>query len=285
MGGQLRRILKRINGEYLLLCAVILSLMLLVYSSTGRTQQPPEEITLSTMYPSPSGIYDRIFFRQFVDWDRGQLWDGTPLRVDPYGQTALTNLRVAEDLKLGGNIFGYSGGSFSTCYISLLSSATQRAVLVDDLRASARITMGAVTPPPTNGRLPIGGWHIWDVAEGMTSALECENGDVVVIDNNGNMLKSREKFSTNIAGVISEDPKLYFGNAPGTMPVALAGIVKCKVTTENGPIKKGAMLVSSSEPGYAMAADVRDIKPGMRVGRALQNFDQGQGKIYILVNQ
>ncbi len=123
------------------------------------------------------------------------------------------------------------------------------------------------------------------MAEGINADLECENGDVVVIDNNGKMIKSRGKFSTNIAGVISEDPKLCFGTAPGTMPVALAGIVKCKVITENGPIKKGAILVSSSEPGYAMAADGRDIKPGTRIGRALQDFDQDKGKIYILVNQ
>lgn len=36
------------------------------------------------------------------------------------------------------------------------------------------------------------------------------------------------------------------------VPLAVVGIVPCKVTTENGPILVGDLLVTSSTPGYAM---------------------------------
>jgi len=132
MGIRLKPMLKQINGEYLLLFAVIVVIMFLIYSSTGVTQvAAPEEITLSTMYPSPSGIYERVFARQLVDWDEAQLWDGTQLRVDPYGQSYLKNVYLTGNLILAGKLFGYDGGSFSPEYISLTADgATHRAVLI-----------------------------------------------------------------------------------------------------------------------------------------------------------
>ena len=75
------------------------------------------------------------------------------------------------------------------------------------------------------------------------------------------------------------------GAAEGSKPLALAGVVKCNVNTENGPVKKGDILVSSSEPGYAMRADDDEVLPGMVIGSALGTLEQGKGKIYILVNQ
>ena len=135
------------------------------------------------------------------------------------------------------------------------------------------------------------GKYVWDIAEAM-HIVDAEPGDVVVIsiDEDVTLVKSRHKFDTKVAGVISTDPKFYM--RPGEevekdlnyRPIALAGMVKCKVTTENGAIKKGDLLVSSSLPGYAMRADPEQITSGMVLGSAMEKLDKGTGIIHILVN-
>jgi hypothetical protein len=65
------------------------------------------------------------------------------------------------------------------------------------------------------------------------------------------------------------------------VPVAITGIVPCKVTSENGPITRGDLLTSSSRPGYAMKAT--DLQTGTILGKALGSLETGSGKIEILV--
>ena len=69
----------------------------------------------------------------------------------------------------------------------------------------------------------------------------------------------------------------------GFRALTIAGRVPCKVTTENGPIKPGDILVTSSKPGYAMKADLDKLKIGMMLGKALESLDEGEGKIIALV--
>ena len=136
-----------------------------------------------------------------------------------------------------------------------------------------------------------GGKFVYDIAEAMLVA-EGEPGDVVVIsqDEDITLVRSKKKFDVKAAGVISSDPKIYMGYSPQGKktgrykPLALAGIVLCNVTAENGAIKKGDILVSSSLPGHAMRADPEQVTPGMMLGSALGSLEQGEGKIYILVN-
>ena len=54
------------------------------------------------------------------------------------------------------------------------------------------------------------------------------------------------------------------------VPVAMVGIVPCKVSAENGAIKVGDLLVTSSTPGHAM----RDASPavGTVVGKRLAEY-------------
>ncbi|MBU4479094.1 MAG: hypothetical protein KKH34_08455, partial [Candidatus Omnitrophica bacterium] len=150
------------------------------------------------------------------------------------------------------------------------------------LTTTGRITMGdsGLTDQRTGGK------YVYDVAEHITVS-EADPADVVVISGAADLTltRSTRAFDTKVAGVISEDPKINLGTASDTKPLALAGIVRCNATTDNGPIKKGDILVSSSEPGYAMRADAKDITPGMIVGSALEALPAGRGKIYILVNQ
>ncbi|MCA9399254.1 MAG: hypothetical protein KC618_05865, partial [Candidatus Omnitrophica bacterium] len=55
--------------------------------------------------------------------------------------------------------------------------------------------------------------------------------------------------------------------------VALAGRVLCKVTTENGPIEAGDLLVSSSLEGHAMKAGKYEQSFGTIFAKALEDFN------------
>jgi hypothetical protein len=134
-----------------------------------------------------------------------------------------------------------------------------------------------------------------DFAESISTIpprAEYEPGDVLVIatDSDRKFSLSSTPYSTLVAGIYStkpgvvatshrsEDPKLA-----GEIPMAIVGIVPCKVTTENGPIARGDLLVTSSTPGYAMRGTDKDKLPGAILGKALQSLAQGKGKIEVLV--
>lgn len=131
-----------------------------------------------------------------------------------------------------------------------------------------------------------------DFAEQMQTdgeAAAFEPGDVLVISAQGDALAalSSEPFAATVLGVYSTQPALLAG-APDTdepldgIPVAIVGIVACKVTAENGPIQRGDLLVTSSTPGYAMRAGTNPPQ-GTVLGKALQPLEEGAGLIQILV--
>jgi hypothetical protein len=61
------------------------------------------------------------------------------------------------------------------------------------------------------------------------------------------------------------------------------GIVPCKVSTENGPIMTGDLLVTSSTPGHAMKGTDRSRMLGAVVGKALEPLQKRSGVIQVLV--
>lgn len=67
------------------------------------------------------------------------------------------------------------------------------------------------------------------------------------------------------------------------VPLAVVGIVPCKVTAENGPIQVGDLLVASSRPGHAMKGTNRSRMLGAVVGKALEPQNKGTGVIEVLV--
>jgi hypothetical protein len=67
------------------------------------------------------------------------------------------------------------------------------------------------------------------------------------------------------------------------VPMAMVGIVPTKVSAENGSIKRGDLLVTSSTFGYAMKGTDRSKMLGAVVGKALGNLDTGTGVIEVLV--
>jgi len=135
-----------------------------------------------------------------------------------------------------------------------------------------------------------------DFAESVVTARpakEYEPGDVIVIDVKGErrFALSSSPNSKLVAGVYATKPGVLAGTgdvaggatrADTEIPMAIVGIVPCKVCDENGAIEAGDLLVSSSTPGHAMKAP-ENPAAGTVVGKALANLGKGSGKIEVLL--
>ena len=117
-------------------------------------------------------------------------------------------------------------------------------------------------------------------------------GDLLVIDSSANrsLALAQQPYSTLVAGIYSTKPgllgttrKMDEGTPKTEVPLAVVGIVPCKVTTENGPIAAGDLLVTSSTPGHAMKGTDRNRMLGAVVGKALEPMASGKGVIQVLV--
>jgi hypothetical protein len=131
-----------------------------------------------------------------------------------------------------------------------------------------------------------------DFAEMMTvegDRASYEPGDVLVIGDAQDraVALSSSPYSQAVIGVHSTAPGFVGGHPvsdddpPGSVPVTVLGIVPCKATTENGPIRRGDLLVTSATPGHAMRAD--EPPPGTILGKALEPLDASQDTGVILV--
>jgi hypothetical protein len=143
--------------------------------------------------------------------------------------------------------------------------------------------------------------------------------DVVVADPNNkeSIVKSSKPYQTGVLGVISTKPHMTMGmelvtdektgapleNPKPTARLALSGRVPVNVCGENGAIKPGDYLTSSSTPGTAMkwtlldvngAKDFDDLKKilaenerrrGAIIGKAVESFaGSGTAKIMVLIS-
>ncbi|MBU0491013.1 MAG: hypothetical protein KKA73_29755 [Chloroflexi bacterium] len=140
----------------------------------------------------------------------------------------------------------------------------------------------------TNGIVAANGYIDWkaDMAEMLPAAKGLEPGDVLAIGPDGDLILSTEPYQTSVAGVYSTDPGFMFGHplegkTPGTIPLAMTGVVPVKVSAENGPIRPGDLLVTSATPGYAMRAGPNPPQ-GTVIGKALEKWDTGTGVIKLL---
>ena len=117
-----------------------------------------------------------------------------------------------------------------------------------------------------------------------------EPGDVLVIDpdHDGKFLKSAEPYSTAVTGIYSTKPgtlgrRQLTPKTDAEVPMAMIGIVPTKVSAENGPIRRGDLLVTSSTIGYAMKGTDRSLLTGAVIGKALGNLESGKGVIEVVV--
>jgi archaellum component FlaG (FlaF/FlaG flagellin family) len=129
-----------------------------------------------------------------------------------------------------------------------------------------------------------------------TNDTDLKPGEIVSIDTNlkNSVQRSNKPADKNVIGVISDNSG-FVGNFPieaddpasvdqHSKIVSMVGQVLTLVSIENGPIKIGDYLTSSSLPGYAMKA----TKAGQTIGVALENYDgkdaNSAGKIMVYVN-
>ncbi len=130
------------------------------------------------------------------------------------------------------------------------------------------------------------GWQAstaYDYAERYESNEQLEPGDLVTADPDGiNKVKRSTSSKDIILGIVSTKPGFMTGGpAPDTYPVALAGRVPTKVSTQNGHIRPGDFLAPSDMPGVAVKA----TEKGSIIGVALEAYDKpGQGLISVFVN-
>jgi hypothetical protein len=117
-------------------------------------------------------------------------------------------------------------------------------------------------------------------------------GDVLVIDPSGlrRITESQTPYSTLVAGIYSTQPGVVASQhrvdealPNNEVPLAVVGVVPCKVTAENGPIAAGDLLVTSSTPGHAMKGTDRSKLVGAVVAKALEPLKEGAGVIQVLV--
>jgi hypothetical protein len=123
---------------------------------------------------------------------------------------------------------------------------------------------------------------------------EYEAGEVIAIDTTGvrRFTKVSKPYSTLVAGIYSTKPGIlatpHQVDDPRPekeeIPLAMVGIVPCKVTGENGDINAGDLLVSSSTAGFAMKGTDRVRMTGAVIGKALEAMHRKSGVIEVLVS-
>jgi hypothetical protein len=132
-----------------------------------------------------------------------------------------------------------------------------------------------------------------DVVESFDARGECEPGTVMVIDDEspGRLRASSNPYDRKVAGVVSGaggvKPGIRLGQEgmlDGDTPVAMAGRVYVKCTTENGPIRAGDLLTTSARTGHAMRATDAERSHGAVIGKAMSALEQGEGLVLVLVN-
>jgi hypothetical protein len=150
-----------------------------------------------------------------------------------------------------------------------------------------------------NGGTQASGADVAEAFEVEGSVNEYEPGDVLVISETTDRTveKSSSANSRKVVGVYATKPGVLLtekgiDDALGnTVPMGVIGVIPTKVCLENGVIKRGDLLVSSSEKGKAMKAipsfinGIEIYPQGAILGKALENFDgSGKGLINVLVN-
>lgn len=123
---------------------------------------------------------------------------------------------------------------------------------------------------------------------GLAEAVE--PGTVMVIDDDGALVRSNGAYDKRVAGVVSGagtyKPAIVLDKRSSErvrQPIALLGKVYCKVDAQGGAIEVGDLLTTSPTPGHAMKAGDPLKAFGAVIGKALHPLREGQGLIPILV--
>jgi hypothetical protein len=141
-----------------------------------------------------------------------------------------------------------------------------------------------------------GGYHTGgaDFAEAFSvkgASTSYAAGDVLTIDQSATrrLTRSSHPYSTLVAGIYSTKPGVLASpyamdqTLKSDIPLAVVGVVPCKVTTANGAIHPGDLLVTSAKQGFAMRGTDKNKMVGAVLGKALEPLPNGDGIIQVLV--
>jgi hypothetical protein len=117
-----------------------------------------------------------------------------------------------------------------------------------------------------------------------------EPGTVMVLGEEGVLVRSSSAYDKRVAGVISGAgnyrPGITLdnqGSRANRVPIGLLGKVYCKVDAQYWSIEVGDLLTTSPTAGHAMKADDPLKAFGSVLGKALRPLSSGQGLVPILI--
>jgi hypothetical protein len=121
-----------------------------------------------------------------------------------------------------------------------------------------------------------------DLAEDYTTTdSSITAGTIVSVDPNNDSSVIKATSGSSVMGVVSTQPGVLLGggNASTSVPVALAGRVPVKFSSENGALNRGdSLTISKTHAGVAMKADEGDPV----IGTALENISSS-GTVLVFV--
>ena len=123
-----------------------------------------------------------------------------------------------------------------------------------------------------------------DLAECYLADADYEPGTVMDFGGEYEVTLSTADSSKRVSGVVSTNPAHVMNSGltgDHVVTVALIGRVPVKVT---GVIRKGDLMVSAGN-GRARAVTIASPKVGTIIGKALENFDGGEGTIEIVIGK
>jgi hypothetical protein len=133
-----------------------------------------------------------------------------------------------------------------------------------------------------------------DLVEGFDSQTDdIEPGTLMVIDPDhaGELMPSNGAYDSKVAGIVSGaigvESGLHMGQEgvmDGKHAIAMTGRVYVKCTTENGVIRPGDRLTTSSTAGHTMKATDTERCDGAVIGKAMSSLDEEAGMVLVLVN-
>jgi len=113
---------------------------------------------------------------------------------------------------------------------------------------------------------------------------DIQDGDIVSISD-GSYRLSSGNYDSSMLGVASFDPALAVGSSTiKSATVISSGTALVRVSSLNGPIRRGDFLTSSSIPGIAVKADGFGYVLGTALDDHLETDTEKLGKITVLVN-
>lgn len=119
-----------------------------------------------------------------------------------------------------------------------------------------------------------------DLAEKYTADANYESGTILVFGGEAEVTASVYANDHRVAGVVSTNPSYLMNSELQSEHVAIVALVGRVPAKCVGPVKKGDILVSSSN-GHAVVNN--DASAGRIVGKALEDLDAESGTIEIVV--